>query len=56
VSGLEHVRDDRHRRRAFFKAANVAGPLDHSAVVNQGLKALIQRDSATPTRKDETLT
>ena len=28
------------------KAAKLAGPLDRSAVVHEGLKALIQRESA----------
>jgi Arc/MetJ family transcription regulator len=30
----------------LIKAANLIGPLDHSAVVNEGLKALIQREVA----------
>ena len=30
----------------LIKASKLAGPLDHSAVVNEGLKALIQRESA----------
>jgi Bacterial antitoxin of type II TA system, VapB len=30
----------------LIKLANLVGPLDHSAVVNEGLKALIQREVA----------
>ena len=30
----------------LMKASDLAGPLDHSAVVNEGLKALIRRESA----------
>jgi Arc/MetJ family transcription regulator len=30
----------------LIKAANMVGPLDHSAVVKQGLKALIEREAA----------
>ena len=30
----------------LMKASNLAGALDHSAVVNEGLKALIDRESA----------
>ncbi len=30
----------------LIKASNLAGPLDHSEIVNEGLKALIQRESA----------
>ena len=30
----------------FAKAAKLAGPLDRSAVVHEGLRALIERESA----------
>jgi Arc/MetJ family transcription regulator len=30
----------------LIKAATLVGPLDHSAVVNEGLKALIEREVA----------
>jgi Arc/MetJ family transcription regulator len=30
----------------FIKAANLAGPLGPSAIVNEGLRALVQRESA----------
>jgi Arc/MetJ family transcription regulator len=30
----------------FAKAAKLVGPLDHSAVVHEGLRALIERESA----------
>jgi Arc/MetJ family transcription regulator len=31
----------------LMKASTLAGPLDHSAIVNEGLKALIHRESST---------